>query len=239
MRTLDGLDTAVATGSTVILLPAMAGGVAKPVGRRQPSLDLVGNTPLVELKRLTPKPGVRIYAKLEGQNPTGSIKDRVAKAMIDDAEAAGELAAGPRAARADERQHRHLARADREAQGLPAHLRDARERDRGAAAPAAPLRRDDRRLARRPGLERRGEARARARRARPALLHAVPVREPGEPARPLRGHRRGDRGGARPRRRARRRPRHRRHAHGHRRRGCARASPTSSSPRRSRCRATR
>jgi [CysO sulfur-carrier protein]-thiocarboxylate-dependent cysteine synthase len=57
-------------------------------------LELVGNTPLVELKRLTPKPGVRIYAKLEGQNPTGSIKDRVAKAMIEDAEAAGELQPG-------------------------------------------------------------------------------------------------------------------------------------------------
>ncbi len=47
-------------------------------------LELVGNTPLVELQRLAPKPGVRIYAKLEGQNPTGSIKDRVAKAMLDD-----------------------------------------------------------------------------------------------------------------------------------------------------------
>jgi [CysO sulfur-carrier protein]-thiocarboxylate-dependent cysteine synthase len=49
-------------------------------------LDLVGNTPLVELRRLSPKPGVQIYAKLEGQNPTGSIKDRVAKAMLDDIE---------------------------------------------------------------------------------------------------------------------------------------------------------
>jgi cysteine synthase len=47
-------------------------------------LDLVGNTPLVELQRLSPKPGVQLYAKLEGQNPTGSIKDRVAKAMLDD-----------------------------------------------------------------------------------------------------------------------------------------------------------
>jgi cysteine synthase B len=45
-------------------------------------LDLIGNTPLVELSRLSP-PGVRIYAKLEGQNPTGSIKDRVALAMVD------------------------------------------------------------------------------------------------------------------------------------------------------------
>ncbi|MEN3341642.1 MAG: [CysO sulfur-carrier protein]-thiocarboxylate-dependent cysteine synthase [Actinomycetota bacterium] len=57
-------------------------------------LDLVGNTPLVELRRLSPKPGVRLYAKLEGQNPTGSIKDRVAKAMLEAAEAEGELEPG-------------------------------------------------------------------------------------------------------------------------------------------------
>jgi [CysO sulfur-carrier protein]-thiocarboxylate-dependent cysteine synthase len=63
--------------------------------RVEPSLlDLVGNTPLVELTRLTPSPCVRLYAKLEGQNPTGSIKDRVAKAMIEAAEASGELAPG-------------------------------------------------------------------------------------------------------------------------------------------------
>ncbi len=57
-------------------------------------LDLVGSTPLVELGRLSPKPGIRLFAKLEGQNPTGSIKDRVAKAMIEDAEATGELEPG-------------------------------------------------------------------------------------------------------------------------------------------------
>jgi cysteine synthase B len=57
-------------------------------------LSLVGNTPLVELPRLAPKPGVRLYAKLEGQNPTGSIKDRVALALIEDAEARGELEPG-------------------------------------------------------------------------------------------------------------------------------------------------
>jgi cysteine synthase B len=59
-------------------------------------LDLIGSTPLVELRRLSPKPSVRLYAKLEGQNPTGSIKDRVAKAMIDAAEASGELEPGRR-----------------------------------------------------------------------------------------------------------------------------------------------
>ena len=54
-------------------------------------LELVGNTPLVELK---PVGNVQLYAKLEGQNPTGSIKDRIAKAMIEAAEAAGELEPG-------------------------------------------------------------------------------------------------------------------------------------------------
>ncbi len=57
-------------------------------------LDLVGNTPLVELPSLSPKPEVRLYAKLEGQNPTGSIKDRVALAMVEAAERAGELEPG-------------------------------------------------------------------------------------------------------------------------------------------------
>ena len=56
-------------------------------------LELVGNTPLVELR---PEGGTRIYAKLEGQNPTGSIKDRVAKAMVEAAEASGELQPGRR-----------------------------------------------------------------------------------------------------------------------------------------------
>jgi cysteine synthase B len=80
----------------MILLPAMAGGAPRPLSLPVASsvLDLVGRTPLVELARLTPKTSVRIYAKLEGQNPTGSIKDRVAKSMIEAAEASGELEAG-------------------------------------------------------------------------------------------------------------------------------------------------
>jgi cysteine synthase B len=54
----------------------------------------IGHTPLVELRRLSPKPGVRIYAKLESYNPTGSVKDRVAKSMIEDAEARGAIRPG-------------------------------------------------------------------------------------------------------------------------------------------------
>jgi len=57
--------------------------VAEPAGSL---LDLVGNTPLVELPRISPKPGVKLYAKLEGQNPTGSIKDRVALKMVEAAQ---------------------------------------------------------------------------------------------------------------------------------------------------------
>jgi cysteine synthase B len=53
---------------------------------RSSLLELVGNTPLVELPRLSPKPEVKLYAKLEGQNPTGSIKDRVALAMLEAAD---------------------------------------------------------------------------------------------------------------------------------------------------------
>src|ERR1700736_4121478 len=57
-------------------------------------LETIGNTPLVELKSFSPRPGVEIYAKLEGANPSGSVKDRVAKRMIEEAEAAGKLRPG-------------------------------------------------------------------------------------------------------------------------------------------------
>jgi len=76
-------------------------GVRARVGRRRAAprggrvyadiLGCIGNTPLVELRRFQPKPGVRIFAKLEGNNPTGSLKDRIALYMIEAAEASGEL----------------------------------------------------------------------------------------------------------------------------------------------------
>ena len=62
--------------------------------RYEDLVDAIGNTPLVGLPRLSPKPGVRLWAKLEGHNPTGSVKDRVAKAMVDDAEKSGLLTPG-------------------------------------------------------------------------------------------------------------------------------------------------
>ena len=57
-------------------------------------VDLIGNTPIIEVSELSPNPDVKIYAKLEGQNPAGSVKDRIAKAMILSAEREGKLTSG-------------------------------------------------------------------------------------------------------------------------------------------------
>ncbi|HEY7628417.1 MAG TPA: PLP-dependent cysteine synthase family protein [Ilumatobacteraceae bacterium] len=57
-------------------------------------LDMIGNTPMVDVSRLSPNPDVRIIAKLEGQNPFGSVKDRIAKSMIEHAEKHGHLKPG-------------------------------------------------------------------------------------------------------------------------------------------------
>ena len=63
-----------------------------PEGRHYPSiLDVIGGTPLVEVPRMSPNPNVRILVKLEGVNPTGSVKDRVALAMVEDLEARGAI----------------------------------------------------------------------------------------------------------------------------------------------------
>ena len=56
--------------------------------------DLIGNTPIIDVSQFSPTPGVRILAKLESQNPAGSVKDRIALAMITAAEESGELVPG-------------------------------------------------------------------------------------------------------------------------------------------------
>ena len=63
---------------------------------KQPNklLNLVGNTPLVELTHISPSADIRIFAKLEGQNPSGSIKDRVVQAIVNKAERQGDLSPG-------------------------------------------------------------------------------------------------------------------------------------------------
>ncbi len=62
--------------------------------RYEDLVDAIGNTPLVGLPRFSTRPDVRLWAKLEGQNPTGSVKDRIAKAMVVDAEKSGRLIPG-------------------------------------------------------------------------------------------------------------------------------------------------
>lgn len=69
--------------------------VRRPCGGRYEDLvAAIGDTPIVELKRLSPKPEVRLFAKLESMNPTGSVKDRVARSMIEQAEAEGLISPG-------------------------------------------------------------------------------------------------------------------------------------------------
>ena len=63
---------------------------------KRDALDLIGNTPAVDVSQLSPNPDVRLVAKLESANPTGSVKDRIAKAMVLDAEADGTLGPGKR-----------------------------------------------------------------------------------------------------------------------------------------------
>ena len=106
VRYVGGLETPVASADTVIILPAMAGGAVVEVERLRPHahenvgahggryasiLDAIGHTPLVEIPRMSPNPNVRLYAKLEFLNPTGSVKDRVAKYLIEDLERSGRL----------------------------------------------------------------------------------------------------------------------------------------------------
>ncbi len=70
-------------------------GLAPPPAAVSPDLvATIGNTPLVELKRISPNPDVRVLAKLESSNPTGSIKDRTALSLIEDAEARGAIKPG-------------------------------------------------------------------------------------------------------------------------------------------------
>ena len=90
VRFLGALDAKLNDGDSVTILPAVAGGAFAFARRRTRCgadlrgalrvsvLDACGNTPLVGLPRLSPSPEVRLWAKLEDRNPTGSVKDRVA-----------------------------------------------------------------------------------------------------------------------------------------------------------------
>jgi anti-anti-sigma factor len=97
LRTVDGPGE-LGVRHELAPVPAASAPAAhardRAAGARLDIVDAIGHTPLVELRRLAPKPGARLWAKLESRNPTGSIKDRVARALIEDAEARGELGNG-------------------------------------------------------------------------------------------------------------------------------------------------
>ena len=177
-------------------------------GRYADILEAIGHTPLVEIPRMSPNPDVRILAKLEMLNPTGSVKDRVAKYLIEDLEARGLLHEGSIDPRADVGQHRHRARDDRPAQGLPRGPRDARQRHERAPADGGALRGGGHRLARSARLEWRDRAGQAPHLEGRAVRDALPVRQPGQPARPLRDDWPRDRRRLSRDRRLRRRPRH-------------------------------
>ncbi len=130
---------------------------SRPCGGRYTNLvEAIGNTPLVELQRLSPKPGVRIWAKLESRNPTGSVKDRVAKALIEDAEEKGLIKPGQTILEPTSG-NTGIALAmicSRKGYRLKVVMPD--NVTPRAHPAAADVRRRDRLLAGRPGLERRG-----------------------------------------------------------------------------------
>ena len=176
-------------------------------GRYESILEAIGHTPLVAVPRMSPNPAVRIYAKLEFMNPTGSVKDRAARALVEDLEVRGALASGFDHPRTHVGQHRDRPCDDRAPAGLSDRARHAGQRDPGAPPGGGALRRGDHRLARPSRLEWGDRAGEGPRGAGSALRDAVPVRQPSQPARP-----RGDHGSGDPRRlprggRGRRRPR--------------------------------
>ena len=100
-----------------------------------------GDTPLVRLNALTEGLGGEVLAKLEFYNPGSSVKDRLGVALVEAAEASGELKPGRHDRRVDERQHRHRARAHRRGARLPGDPHDARVDVEGAPDAAQGLRR--------------------------------------------------------------------------------------------------
>ncbi|CAA9499257.1 MAG: Cysteine synthase, partial [uncultured Solirubrobacteraceae bacterium] len=137
---------------------------------------------------------------------------------VDDRERRGEGPDPPRPhdPRADLRQHRHQPGDDLPSQGLSAEGRHALQRDSRAHPAAGDVRRADRLQPRRPGIQRRRRDGQRDRAGHRHVLHALPVRQRGQPARALQRHGERDPRGARRDHGVRRRPRHRRHADGQR-----------------------
>ena len=184
-------------------------------GRFGDIVESIGNTPLVELPRLSPKPEVRIYAKLEGHNPTGSVKDRVAKSMIEAAEAEGAIEPGQTILEPTSGNTGIALAMICRRKGYPLKVvmpdNVTEERTQLLRMYGAEIVYSEGAKGSNGAVEVALEMAA-----GPELLHALPVRQRGQPARPLQRHRGRDPRRARRGRRLRRRPRHRRHADGQR-----------------------
>ena len=126
VRFSGGLEAPVKESSTVTILPAVAGRLNRRCGTTRCCTRSVTRRWWV-CRTCRPAPDVRLWAKLEDRNPTGSIKDRPALAMIERGGGRGPAHARLHRAGADVGQHRHLAGDGLQAQGLPARLRDAGE----------------------------------------------------------------------------------------------------------------
>ena len=177
---------------------ASSGSGNRPCGGRYGDIvQAIGNTPLVELQRLSPKPGVRIWAKLESRNPTGSVKDRVARSLIEDAEEKGAIAPGqtilePTSGNTGISLAMICARKGYPLKVvMPDNVTPERTQLLRMYGAEIVYSEGDQ------GLQRRGRAGARDGRRRLLLLHALPVRQPGQPARPLQRHGARDPRGAR------------------------------------------
>ena len=128
-------------------------------------LETIGNTPHIRINRLFGD-RAEVWIKQERANPGGSIKDRIALSMVEDAERSRQAQARRHDHRADLRQHRHRPRDGRRGQGLQADPGHARQHERRAAPADARLRRDVRPDAAREGHEGRDRARRGDRRRR-------------------------------------------------------------------------
>ena len=190
-------------------------------------VDLVGDTPLVRLNRVVPAGGARVLAKMESLNPGGSVKDRIAVAMIEEAERDGRLQPGATIVEPTSGNTGIGLAMVAAARGLPADPDDAGGHEPGAAPAAGPLRRRAAPDAGHRGHDRRGLRGAGAAARAPGLLHAAAVREPGQPGGPPADDRPRDPGADRRRdRRVRGRRRHRRHDHRRRARCSSASAPT-------------
>ena len=162
VRYLGKLGAKVTDKDTITLMPAVAGAVPD-VALYDSVLDTIGNTPLVDISELSPNPRARLLIKLEGLNPAGSVKDRAAKSMVEEAEKNGSLRPGQRMPRVLLGQYGCRSCHDRQGQGLPLQRGRAGERLCRAVQAAEGVRGRDHLVAGGPRFQRGHAARTGAR----------------------------------------------------------------------------